>query len=164
MQPTYYKIGTNVGRYWKEIVSLISDAVIIYDEHGEIHFANQSALLSLRYKSSSGLPIDSLDDLMERFMVADENGAVVTREEMPCRRAFRSESAKQAQLRFTDQSGRHDYWLAVKAVPIFDSRRLVRFIVVIFQDITVFKTTEANLKDANRRMMGMLEGFLETKH
>lgn len=163
MQPTFYKTGTTVGRYWKEILTQISDAVIIYDENGIVHFANQSALVNLHFRSATELTvdsIDSIDDIMDRFNVIDENGAAVDREAMPSRSALRGETTKEAILHFTELHGKEDYWLVVKAFPIFDSRRRVRYVVVIFQDITSFKTTEASLKDANQRMMAIIESAL----
>jgi len=161
MKPTFYKTGTTVGRYWKEMLTFISDAVIIYDEHGVVHFANQSAMIGLNFSTVTDLPVDSLKDIMDRFSVTDVDGRAITREQMPSRCSLRSGTINEMTLCLTTLDGKTDYWLHVKAFPIFDTKGTVRYVVSIFNDISYSMTTEASLKDSNRRMMGMLEGFLE---
>lgn len=161
MQPTYYKTGTTVGRYWKEMLTLISDAVMIYDDNGVIHFANQSAMIGLNASDVADHSIDSLGDIMDRFKVTDVEGKAIDREQMPSRCTLRSGTVNETTLYLTAIDGKMDLWLHVKAFPIFDTKHKVQFVVVIFNDISISKTTEASLKDSNRRMMGMLESFLE---
>jgi len=161
MKPTFYKTGTTVGRYWKEMLTLISDAVIIYDEHGFVHFANQSAMIGLNFSTFADLPVDSLEDIMDRFSVTDVDGRAITREQMPSRCVLRSGTINETILHLTALDGKTDRWLHVKDFPIFDTKGTVRYVVSIFNDISYSMTTEASLKDSNRRMMGMLEGFLE---
>jgi PAS domain S-box-containing protein len=139
----------------------MSDAVTVYDLAGNIVFANKMASDNMRYASVEQLMHQTVGDISDRFMLFDESGALLGREDLPGRRALRINEETANIIRFVGTEDDENFWLSAKAFPITDRSSRPIFVVVCYHDITSHKEAEEMLRDSNRRIAGILDDLLK---
>lgn len=163
MEKTGSKSAKNIaiGRYWRKILGNMSDAVTAYDIAGNVVYANKMASDNMRYASAEHLMHQTVIDIAERYLFFDESGALLGLDDLPSRRALRSNEEFENIVHFVGTQKDENFWLSVKAFPISGRGHKPKFVVVCYHDITTFKEAEEMLRDSNRRIAGILDDLLK---
>jgi PAS domain S-box-containing protein len=84
-------------------------------------------------------------DVTERFEITAEDGSIMPIDELPGRRALRGEPQPDALLRLRDQVRDEERWLLIKARPLLESDGSVKAAVIVIEDQTEEKRSQALL-------------------
>lgn len=152
---------TVLGRYWKKILGQLADSVVVYDPSGTILYANKMASDGLGYASISHLMHQTVDDIIERYIMLDDEGRALSVLDMPNRRALISGDVERETIHFVPADGAQDFWLEIQSFPVVDRHHTTKFIVSVYHDISPYKAVEARLSDTNRRITGILDNLLK---
>ncbi|MEO8424320.1 MAG: SpoIIE family protein phosphatase [Actinomycetota bacterium] len=124
-----------------EIITKSSaDGITIQDATGELIYANDAAARMSGFSSGQGMQRASIEEIVERFELLDEDGLPLAVDSLPGRRAMTGEREPEAVVRFRKRSGGDDRWALVRATPLFDNHGQVRHVVNVFVDITADRT------------------------
>jgi PAS domain S-box-containing protein len=118
------------------ITSSSPDGITIQDPTGRLVYANDAAARMSGFASGQDMQQASVDDIIRRFDLLDEDGSPLPLDSLPGRRALGGEREAEEVVRFRTRSGGNDRWAMVRATPLFDDRGRVRHVVNVFVDIT----------------------------
>jgi PAS domain-containing protein len=150
-----------LGRYWREILANIPDAVSVYEVSGHIVFANDMAIKDQRFSRVDHLIPDNLTDLAGRYLIHDQHEITLGLDELPTRRALKTMSMAEDTLHCVAVHGTEDFWVVAKAFPIITKRGGLKFVVSTYHEITTYKEAEAQLRESNRRMLTILDDLMQ---
>lgn len=137
------------------ITSSSADGITIQDATGRLIYANDAAARVSGFASGQDMQRASIEEIVERFELLDEDGLPLPIGDLPGRRALVGEREPEAVVRFRKRSGGDDRWALVRATPLFDSRGQVRHVVNVFVDITADRArrqAESFLADATNEL------------
>lgn len=149
-----------LGRYWRQILGSIPDAVTVYDNTGNIVYANELASQTMGYSSIEHMMQQNLSDIVARYVMQDEHGQLMNIEDLPTRKAFREQEQSQATFHCSSIDGKESFWLVAKAFPISTKHKTLTYVVSTYREITTYKEAEAQLKESNRRMLAILDDLM----
>jgi PAS domain S-box-containing protein len=136
------------------VLANVAEAITMEDEHGVTVFANDAAAELLGVRSPQDLTGAPPGALIDRFLVSDESGRELGREDMPGRRLFAGEQPQPVLVRSIVRATGEERWLVVRSSPVVDpaSKRMT-YAVNVFENITGVKraeVTEAFMAEAGR--------------
>lgn len=149
-----------MGRYWRQILSSIPDAVTVYDEAGNVVYANELASQTFGYSSIDHLLQQNITEIIGRYELRDENDRLMSVDDLPTRKAFREMQQSQATFHCSSIDGKENFWLVAKAFPIYTRHHTLNYVVSTYREITTYKEAEAQLKESNRRMLAILDDLM----
>jgi len=129
------------------ILKTIADGIIVSDGMGKIIYANDAAARILRYDSVESLVSTTPLEVFDRFVVTDEHGAPLEPAALPGARVLAGESYAEAVVRWHDKRAGTDGFSIVRATPVYDELRRVRYAVNVFHDITSLKQAQRAVHD-----------------
>jgi PAS domain S-box-containing protein len=135
----------------------VADGITAQDPSGRIIYANDTAARLTGFPSAGDLVEASLDELMARFEIMDEEGRPFSADNLPGRRALEGEEGAEEVMRFRILATGEERWAIVKAMPIFGEQGTVRMAVNVFRDITESRRTEEELKASEERFRATFE-------
>lgn len=150
----------SLGRYWRDILADIPDAVIVYSPSGDIVYANGLASKFLRFPTLENLLQQNLASLFARYRVTDSSGKVFKLEDMPTSQSLSGHLAVEQVMHFESLSEIDSFWLAAKAFPIISKKQQLKYVVSTYNEITSFIETEEHLRESNRRILAILDNLM----
>jgi PAS domain S-box-containing protein len=124
-------------RLLKAVFAGIEDGITLQDRSGKLIFGNASAARLIGFPSAEALLSASIQDIMARFEVYDENGERFPAERLPARAVLAgkpSDAPVLVRYRMT-RSGAWR-WSSVQAYPVADSDGNVVQAINVFRDVT----------------------------
>jgi PAS domain S-box-containing protein len=125
------------------ILANLAEAITLTDEHGRIVFANQAAAELLGAATPQELVSATPQEIMDRFLILDEEGHELGLEHMPRTRLFAGEAAEPLLVRNIVRATGEERWLIARPSPIADpeSGELL-YAVNVYEDVTEVKRAE----------------------
>jgi PAS domain S-box-containing protein len=142
------------------LLNAIGDGVNALNGDGQLIYANDAIARFTGYSTGEELMAASPDDLAARFSVRDEEGNPISLSDVPGRRALKGEDIPEKILHSYASTTGAEYWLSVRAWPVFDDDGKVEFSVTVARDITELKNQDIRLQflaEASRTLTGSLE-------
>ncbi|MGH2596401.1 MAG: SpoIIE family protein phosphatase [Actinomycetota bacterium] len=118
------------------ITSSSPDGITVQDANGRLIYANDAAGRMTGFASGQDLQRASIEEIMGRFELLDEDGLPLPMDQLPGHRALKGERKPEAMVRFRERSGGDDQWVIVRATPLLDADEQIRHVVNVFVDIT----------------------------
>jgi len=125
------------------VLGNLAEAITMEDDSGHVVFANQAAADLLRVASPEEVTAARPGELLERFLIIDEQGRELAPPDMPGRRLFAGEQPAALLVKSVVRATGEERWLVVRASPASDpvSARVL-YAVTVFEDITGVKRAE----------------------
>jgi signal transduction histidine kinase/PAS domain-containing protein len=117
------------------ILTSIVDGVTVQDQSGRLVFANPAAARLIGFPDIDSLLRTPSAEILKRFEIFDENGALLPLADLPGRRALRGETVAPVALRFRYHGDGDERWSAVSASPMTGPGGS-RLAIGIFRDVT----------------------------
>jgi two-component system cell cycle sensor histidine kinase/response regulator CckA len=143
------------------ILNGVDNAITAQDGTGRLVFANAAAAHNLGYATTEALLKAPLREVMDKYVVLDENGGPFPMEKMPGRLALQGISAQAVVLRYREVATGAERWSLVKATPVRDPDGRVTMAINFFQDITALKLKELEERSAREQLRIILEGITD---
>lgn len=124
------------------ILENISDGITVQDENGKSIFVNDAIAKTSGYTSSKDM-IENPKDWELRFTLYDEQGNVLTREDIPTARVRNGERFAQRNVRYVDKKTGESYWSHIKAQGVYEDSGKLQYIVTVVHDVTEMQEQEA---------------------
>ncbi len=141
------------------IFSAMADAVIVYDERGNIIRANDAAAQAYGFDPVN---VDRAD-IIRRVSLRSKDGNLIRPDDLPSTTALHGDSAIHQIFFYTD-ANEQTITVLVSASPIKEDGRVVGA-VAIWHDITELKRTEAELskaRDSAEQTLATLQAVMDT--
>jgi two-component system phosphate regulon sensor histidine kinase PhoR len=123
----------------------VSDGITMLDIHGNVVYVNDAAAKSCGFSSANemmGMPRETLQMVLRRFEMRDEQGKLLSFDQLPTRRVLQDEKFAQIVLQYRDLIRGTTFWSLLKSQPIYDALGNVQFVVNVVTDITERKELE----------------------
>lgn len=121
----------------------LGEAITVTDAHGRMAFANQAAADLLGVSSPSELTETDPAEVMDRFLVLDEDGRELDLHEMPSRKLLRGEAAEPLLVRSIVRATGEERWLVVRCSTVTDAETdHVLYAVNVLENITEVKRAQ----------------------
>jgi PAS domain S-box-containing protein len=124
------------------ILASVADGITVLDKSGSFLFANDAAAELCGFSSESALLAASRQEILSRFELFDETGALLPLDHLPSRLALMGEKPQAMMVRFRILATGEERWSVVSATPIRDVEGRVEMAVNIFRDVTERKRAE----------------------
>jgi PAS domain S-box-containing protein len=124
------------------ILREVADGITVQDPSGRLVYANDAAARQIGFETAEQFLATPIAEVMARFDVLDERGEPMSLEELPGRRALGGEEAPGRTVGYRIRATGEERWSIVRATPVFDEDRRVRYAINVFQDITDRKRAE----------------------
>ncbi len=124
---------------FEAILHNAADGITVQDASGSIVYVNNVAATLSGFPSAEAMlnaPPDTLRQLIQRFVMKDEEGNLMAVDELPGRRALQGEKNVQALIQYVDTITGQIRWSLVKSQPILDEDGRVQLIVNVVTDIS----------------------------
>jgi PAS domain S-box-containing protein len=132
-----YREMTQARDQLEIILQGAADGIIVYEKNGWISYANDAAAQLTGYPSASSLLGTSLDNLLTRYTIVDEQGQPFFPSLFPFQRVLAGEREAQATIGYTNvRTGKPDRWVSIKSRPVLDEHGEISFVVTIMHDLT----------------------------
>jgi PAS domain S-box-containing protein len=136
------KSNKQLGVIFKEI----RDGVTIQSPNGKLLYANDMAAKIIGLPSAKALVDTPVEKLMQGFELIDEKGNNLPVSRLPGRIAFEGKNPKETIVGYKVKKTEKIHWSLLKATPIFDENKKIKYVINFFRDITSQKRNEDNLK------------------
>jgi PAS domain S-box-containing protein len=114
-----------------------ADGIMVYGKNGQITYVNEAAAELMGYSSAPSLLGTSLENVLTRYTLVDEQGHPFPLSHLPFRRVLAGEREAEAIIGYTNsKTGKPNRWLSIKSRPVFDEHGAVLFVVTIIHDLT----------------------------
>jgi PAS domain S-box-containing protein len=150
------------------ILHNINDGIIVQDESGKIIYANQAAAQIADSPSVEAMVKTSVLTYLDQFEVSDEQGNLLSAEQLPGSRALQGEKIPQINLRLAKKDSQKVRWVRLASTIVAARDQLPALLINVVQDITQFKELEQRKDDfilhvshELRTPLTALSGFLE---
>lgn len=115
------------------------DGITVHDVKGNMLYANNVAALMCGFSSAEAMLTASTEDyrqMLNRFVVKDEAGAILTPGNFPGRQALRTGKSVQMLLQYHDRLTDRTAWTLIKSQPIFIESGQAQFAVNVLVDMS----------------------------
>ncbi len=147
------------------LLANIAEAITLFDREGRIVFANRAAADLLGTDTPQELMESGQGSVMSRFLVSDEMGRPLSREQMPSRRLFAGEEPEPMLVRNIIRETGEERWLMVRCSPLHDPETgELAYAISVYEDITEVKRVqmaEAFMAEASRVLASSMD-YTET--
>jgi PAS domain S-box-containing protein len=131
----------SVERRMDIAMSILGEAVVIQDRHGELIYANDAAAKALG--SANAQPIaSSLEELRGRYDLYDEEGNPLDLNDFISLRILRGEQMDAQTVRAIERTSGREVWLLARSRPIEGPDNGPLYAVTTFENVTDFKQRE----------------------
>ena len=138
-----YREMTQARDQLEIILQGAADGIIVYGKNGQITYANEAAAHLTDYPWAPSLLGTSLDNLLARYTLVDEQGHPFPLSYLPFLRVLAGEHEAEAIVGYASiKTGKPDRWVSIKSRPVFDEHGGVLFVVTIIHDLTERMLTE----------------------
>jgi PAS domain S-box-containing protein len=124
------------------ILREVADGITVQDPSGALVYANDAAARQIGFETAEQLLTTPIAEVMARFEMLDERGEPFPLDELPGRLALRGVEGAERTVGYRVLATGEERWSVVRATPVFDDARAVRFAINVFQDITERKRAE----------------------
>jgi PAS domain S-box-containing protein len=151
------------GRDWPrltQLLDILAEAVTIRDRDGSIAYANRAALRSMGFRSIAELQSRPSQEVMDDYVVEDENGNPLSIDDVPSMRLMHGEDAPALLMRTVHKVTGELSWRQLKTTPLYDDEGEIVAAVTVIEDLTAVKTAEVRtraLADSGRLLASSLE-------
>ncbi len=151
----------SVERRLEAILVNLAEAITLSDGEDQIVFANQAAADLLGASSPAELTGESLNEIMKRFRVLDEQGRELGPEHMPRSRLFAGAKPEPLLVRNIVRATGEERWLIARPAPVTDPETgELMFSVNVYEDITEVKRVqmaESFMAEASRMLASSMD-------
>ena len=139
------------------ILDGIADGITAQNQAGKLIYANDAAARLVGYSSAAEFMNTSLDRIMPKFEMFDEEGKPLSAEQLPGRLTLMGQPSAPLTIRFKIMETGEERWSVVKAQSVTDENGQIVMAVNIFQDVTDLKRTELS-----QRLLAEASTILDT--
>jgi PAS domain S-box-containing protein len=151
----------SVEQRLEAILVNLAEAITMSDAQDRIVFANQAAANLLGANTPAELTGASLDEIMKRFLVLDEQGRELGPKDMPRSRLFAGAQPGPLLVRNIIRATGEERWLIARPTPIADpDTDELLFSVNVYEDITEVKRVqmaESFMAEASRVLASSMD-------
>jgi PAS domain S-box-containing protein len=124
------------------IIANLGESVSAFAPDGTLLFANQAAAKLSGHASVEELIAAHVDELLDRWMILDEDGRELALSDLPFAAAMAGGEPTPRLVHSVDRQTGHDFWILMRAAPVFDADGDLQFVVSIGEDLTAVKRQE----------------------
>jgi PAS domain S-box-containing protein len=136
----------------KVILEGVADGITVITPEGKYLYANEEAAKLCGFDSVEEFSTASLEEIVSRFELFDENGRRISARDLPSTAAFAGEEhAPEMVVRFRGKGSLEDRWSILNSKPVLDGAGKVQFVVTIFRDFTERKRTETQMQEREEK-------------
>ena len=146
------------------ILEGVADGITAQDPEGRLIYANPAAARALGYPTPQDLIMAPPTEILSRFQMFGEDGALQAPDQLPGQRALHGEAEAERVLRYRDVQTGEERWSAVRAQPVFDANGQVRFVINNWHDVTSLIEQQRTADETSGRLEEMaaeLEATIE---
>ena len=136
----------SVERRMDNVMSILDEAVVIRDSHGELVYANPAAASLMGIEEvAPGVELatpSATQAIEDRFVIRDEAGQRATPEELLGSRALAGHPTEPRVFRAAPRAGGAERWLLARAKPILGPEGKALYAVTAIEDVTGVKRAE----------------------
>lgn len=132
----------SVERRMDSVMSLLDEAVVIHDAHGELIYANPAAAGLMGFEPGEDPTAASMDEIAARFRVRGEDGRPLPADEVIGRGALGGEATGPLVVRASSGDGARERWLIARAKPIMGPDGRALYSVTAIEDVSTVKRAE----------------------
>jgi PAS domain S-box-containing protein len=114
----------------------VSEPVTVQDGRGNVVYANDAAARLLGYESGSAMVRASIDQARSRYQLLDDDGMMLTFDQLPARRVTQGEQEALAVIKFRDSYTQAVRWVEIHSTAMIDAESGVRLAVNVLRDAT----------------------------
>jgi PAS domain S-box-containing protein len=131
------------------ILQGVADGIIVFDQHGQIIYANEAAARVLGMPSVQALLDTPSDKIFGRYTLVDEQEQPIAISQLPHRRVLAGEQREAEALIGNREvtTGEVESWRLSRARPVYDEQGKIVFVISILHDLTG-RVLEEKRKDA----------------
>ncbi|MEX0790853.1 MAG: SpoIIE family protein phosphatase [Actinomycetota bacterium] len=133
-------------------LNAVGDAITVQGPSGTLLWANDSAARLLGYNSPGELVAAPLNELIERFVILDEQDDPFPVANLPGRLALTGIQPLETLVRWRPYGSDRVHWSLVRATPVFDEDGSVRFAVNVFREDTARQVAIRSLQRSEERL------------
>lgn len=141
-------VGEELRRSKEELAVIlqgVAEGIIVNDDAGKVVYANDAAVRLVGYASAKEMLQVSLDQILDRFEIWQEDGSPFDLQMLPSHRAIRGEQNVTATVWYINKKAGSEHWSMVNSNPVFDHDK-VRLVITVFTDITERRRAEEHLR------------------
>jgi PAS domain S-box-containing protein len=142
------------------ILEGVADAVTAQAPDGALVYANDAAVRLLGLASAEEMLAKAPGALRADYEMESEDGAPLTFEDLPGRRALRGERPPPMTVRYRFRGAASDRWSRIQSTPVLDAAGDVRLAINVIEDVTELQRAELGqrfLAEASRVLAGSLD-------
>ncbi len=129
----------------------MTDGITVVDASGSLVYANLKAARLLDFNTVEEFLQANPQELLERFVMWDEHGQLLTAFELPSRQALQGKVTPATIIKFKKKSTEEIQWASILATPIYDDGGHVSLVVTVFKDITFVRQKEEEQQRRRKR-------------
>lgn len=133
-------------------LNAVSDAITVQSPDGSLLWANHAAARLLGFNSPDELVAAPVEELMQRFVLLDEQDNPFPLENLPGRLALTGAQPVETLVRWRPYGSDGIHWSLVRATPVFDAGGAVRFAVNVFREDTARQVAIRALQRSEARL------------
>ena len=118
----------------------------IRDPGGEIVYANQAALTHLGFESLAELQSRSSQEIMDDYIVEDEDGRPLTLDDVPSVRLMQGEPAAPLLMRVVNRTTGEVRWNLLKTTALRDEHGEFLGAMTVIENVTAVKTADVRTR------------------
>jgi PAS domain S-box-containing protein len=132
----------SVERRMDNVMSILDEAVVIQDAHGELVYANPAAAGMMGFSTTEEVASSPTSDGRDRFEIRTEDGELVTPQELVGRQALAGRPVEPRVLRSINRDDGSERWLITRAKPMLGPDGRALYSVTAIEDVTEVKRAE----------------------
>jgi PAS domain S-box-containing protein len=118
------------------VMAGVDEGITVQDERGKLVYANEVAARIIGFPSAAALLSASIAELLARFEISHADGSPFPAEQLPGRVLFAGGKPGEHLVRFRAQGVGGERWSVIRASPVYDEQRKLRYAVNLFRDVT----------------------------
>lgn len=140
------------------IIKSMHEGIRVYNMQGEIFLINEG---EIRLHSDEKLNPSEVNktNLYLKYELEDQNGRILTKEELPISRVLRGESIYNLELKRKRRDNGQESFLSFNGTPVFDEKGKQIFAVLSTRDITEIKNKEEILRGNEERFRTVVDSI-----
>jgi serine phosphatase RsbU (regulator of sigma subunit)/PAS domain-containing protein len=132
----------SVERRMDNVMSILDEAIVIYDAQGELVFANPAAARMMGLAEGEDPTATAAASIRERFVTRAEDGTRLGPDALLGPKALRGEPVEPLVLRVAGMDGESERWLIARSKPILGPDGRALYSVTAIEDVTEVKRAE----------------------